>query len=68
MIHVIVLAHGALGDLDELLPVLIVGALVVAVVVVVFMVRRRGAGAADPGQSAGDSQPDAETADHFRLN
>ncbi len=68
MIHVIVLAHGALGDLDELLPVLIAGALFVAVLVVGFMVRRRDTGPAEPDQSAGDSQPGTEPADHFRLN
>jgi hypothetical protein len=68
MIHVIVLAHGALGDLDELLPVLIVGALFVAVVVVLFMTRRRDAGPAEPDQSTADSQPGTEPADHFRLN
>ncbi len=68
MIELMPLAHGAVGYLDELLPVLIVGIPAVLLGAVMFIARKREDKPADSIPAG--SQPDTEQArpDHFNLD
>ncbi len=66
MIELMQLAHGAVGYLDELLPVLIVGVPALLLGAAMFIARKRED---KPAQSLpGSSQPDPEQPDHFNLD
>ncbi len=68
MIELMPLAHGAVGYLDELLPVLIVGIPAVLLGAAMFIARKRED---KPAESiTAGSQPDVEQTrpDHFNLD
>jgi|RhiMetdeSRZDD1v2_1073273.scaffolds.fasta_scaffold1127255_2 hypothetical protein len=63
------LAHGALGSLDEILALVLIGGLAVVFVVVGFMSRREEADLpAQPDQPATGEQNESTAADHYRLD
>ncbi len=68
MIELMPLAHGALGYLDELLPVLIIGIPAVLLGAAMFIARKREDKPADSAPVG--SQPDTRQAkpDHFNLD
>ncbi len=73
MIELMPLAHGAVGYLDELLPVLIVGIPAVLLGAAMFIARKREdepAGNQSADSMPTGSQPDSKQAgpDHFRLD
>ncbi len=66
MIELMPLAHGAVGYLDELLPVLIVGIPAVLLGAAMFIARKREDKPAESAPASG--QPESTRADHFNLD
>ncbi len=66
MIELMPLAHGAVGYLDELLPVIVVGIPAIALGAAMFIARKREDKAADSTPAGG--QPASDQADHFTLD
>ncbi len=66
MIELMPLAHGAVGYLDELLPVFIVGIPAVLLGAAMFIARKREDKPADSTPVGG--QPDSARPDHFNLD
>ena len=63
------LAHGALGSLDEIIPIALIGGMAVIFVVVGFMSRRNEGSSETPEQSPNPPPSGEQTApDHFRLD
>ena len=63
------LAHGALGNLDELLPIIAVAGFALVLVVVGFINRSRGEETPSADESAPIPEQDAnDAADHYRLD
>jgi hypothetical protein len=65
----LILAHGALGSLDEIIPIALIGGLAVIFIVVGFMARKSEAVPDKSEQATEDNRADAATAqDHYRLD
>ncbi len=68
MIDVMPLAHGAVGYLDELLPVLIVGIPAVLLGAAMFIARKREDKPAEPTPAGSQSNSEQAGPDHFNLD
>ncbi len=68
MMELLPLAHGALGYLDELLPVLIVGIPAVLLGAAMFIARKREDKAADAEPVGGQPDTRQTKPDHFNLD
>ncbi|MCC7447645.1 MAG: hypothetical protein IT324_09525 [Anaerolineae bacterium] len=69
MPYLLPVAHGALGNLDELLPIIAVAGFALVLVVMGFISRSRGEDAppTDEAPSTPEQSPD-HAADHYRLD
>ena len=72
VLHILTLAHGAVGSLDEIIPIALIGGMAVIFIVVGFMARRTEAlpdEAEQPSTESQDDQTETVTAqDHYRLD
>ncbi len=68
MIELMPLAHGAVGYLVELLPVLIVGIPAVLLGAAMFIARKREDKPADTESMGSQADPDHARPDHFNLD
>jgi len=69
MPYLLPLAHGALGNLDELLPIIAVAGFALVLVVMGFISRSRGDDAPPTDETIPTpEQPPIHSADHYRLD
>ncbi len=68
MIELMPLAHGALGNLDELVLALVIGIPAVLVGAAMFIARSREDKPADPAPTASQPESDQAAPDHFNLD